>query len=384
MANPSINAKAAVLVDNPRVEFVQLDSLVVMKIVKHGDIEFYAGMSKIAGETCQGILTGLISVEDKRLEVTNCFSITRPDALHESEESAAGPETSLSDENKQGEILDMLKRFRMMNIDYESVGFYQAHPFGACFSHELLGSLVDYQSDISDAVVIVYDPVKTRQGCLTLRAYRLSKKALDLAITCDDSWSPEQTKLAGVNFANFFEELPIVVKNSHLMNVLLAELALSTKCQRAASIRLELGTKQSLERSMKALIGTVDELNKAVNAYGKYTVEKQKYETMYNNLMQKRQTENEARVTRGEPPLTMEDIKRQLKQPQMQTKYGMLDLLLNALDTDAFTTYQIQTTNENVAKLHLSQAVSAQPVVVAASSAAIGTSAANAPNLERR
>ncbi|KAL3106825.1 hypothetical protein niasHT_016180 [Heterodera trifolii] len=98
----------------------------------------------------------------------------------------------------------------MMNIDYESVGFYQAHLFGACFSHELLGSLVDYQSDISDAVVIVYDPVKTRQGCLTLRAYRLSKKALDLAISCDDSWSPEQTKLAGVNFANFFEELPIV------------------------------------------------------------------------------------------------------------------------------------------------------------------------------
>ncbi|KAL3106824.1 hypothetical protein niasHT_016179 [Heterodera trifolii] len=169
------------------------------------------------------------------------------------------------------------------------------------------------------------------------------------------------------------------------MNVLLAELALSTKCQHAASIRLELGIKQSLERSMKALIGTVDELNKAVNAYGEYTVEKQKYETMHNNLMQKRQTENEARVTRGEPPLTMEDIKRQLKQPQMQTKYGMLDLLLNALDTDAFTTYQIQmTTNENVAKLHLSQAVSAQPVVVAASSAAIGTSAANAPNLERR
>lgn len=46
-----------------------------MKIVKHGDIEFYAGLSKIAGETCQGILTGLIAMEDKerRLEVTNWY-----------------------------------------------------------------------------------------------------------------------------------------------------------------------------------------------------------------------------------------------------------------------------------------------------------------------
>jgi hypothetical protein len=46
-----------------------------MKIVKHGDIEFYAGMSKIAGETCQGILTGLISMEEKekKLEITNWY-----------------------------------------------------------------------------------------------------------------------------------------------------------------------------------------------------------------------------------------------------------------------------------------------------------------------
>uniref|UniRef100_A0A183BJ69 JAB_MPN domain-containing protein n=1 Tax=Globodera pallida TaxID=36090 RepID=A0A183BJ69_GLOPA len=366
-----LNNKAALLVDHPRVEYVQLDSLVVMKIVKHGDIEFYAGLSKIAGETCQGILSGLISVEDKRLEVTNCFSITRPDALHESEESGTAPEASLSDENKQSEILDMLKRFRMMNIDYEQVGFYQAHPFGACFSHEMLESLVDYQMDNPDVVVIVY-------GCLTIRAYRLSKKTLDLAIHGD--WTPELTKQAGLNFTNFFEELPIVVKNSHLMNVLLAELALSTKGKRA-SVQLELGTKRSLERSMKALIGTVDELNKSVNAYGKYAIEKQKYDALYNNLMQKRQVENEARQARGEQPLTLDDIKRQLKQPQMQTKNGMLDLFLNALDTDAFSTYQIETTNESVAKLHLSQAVSSQPP---GGGGGGGSISANAPNLERR
>lgn len=41
-----------------------------MKIVKHGDIEFYAGMSKIAGETCQGILTGLIAIEDRNKYLT--------------------------------------------------------------------------------------------------------------------------------------------------------------------------------------------------------------------------------------------------------------------------------------------------------------------------
>lgn len=46
-----------------------------------------------------------------------------------------------------------------MNIDYEVVGFYQAHSFGACFTQDMLESLVDYQANLSEAIVLVYDPV---------------------------------------------------------------------------------------------------------------------------------------------------------------------------------------------------------------------------------
>lgn len=49
-----------------------------------------------------------------------------------------------------------------MNIDYELVGFYQAHPFGACFAQEMVDSLVDYQASVQDAVVLIY-------GLLSLR-----------------------------------------------------------------------------------------------------------------------------------------------------------------------------------------------------------------------
>jgi translation initiation factor 3 subunit H len=80
---------------------------------------------------------------------------------------------------------------------------------------------------------------------LTIRAYRLTRKALELA--CNGDWSPESTKQSGLNFGNFFEELPIVVKNSHLMNVLLAEMALARKGKKPIT-HLELGTKRSLER----------------------------------------------------------------------------------------------------------------------------------------
>jgi hypothetical protein len=55
------------------------------------------------------------------------------------------------------------------------------------------------------------------------------------------------TRQAGLNFSNFFEELPIVVKNSHLINVLLAELSLFSHGKKTNTV-LELGTKRALER----------------------------------------------------------------------------------------------------------------------------------------
>lgn len=81
-----------------------------MKIVKHVDIEFYSGMSEVAGETCQGILTGLISTEEKRLEVTNCFPTPRSELLIEGDENNQSSLEAYEDKNN--EIIDMLKRFR--------------------------------------------------------------------------------------------------------------------------------------------------------------------------------------------------------------------------------------------------------------------------------
>lgn len=87
-----------------------------MKIVKHVDIEFYAGMSEVAGDTCQGILTGLISPEDRRLEITNCFPTPRPDNLIEGDD--INQQINNYADDKQAEILEMLKKFRFLNFLY--------------------------------------------------------------------------------------------------------------------------------------------------------------------------------------------------------------------------------------------------------------------------
>lgn len=93
-------------------------------------------------------------------------------------------------------------------------------------------------------------------------------------------------KQSGLTFSSILEELPVIMKNSHLMNVLLTELSL-TKRRREAP-HLELGTRSSLEKSLRLLVSDVDELNKSLTSYNKYIAEKQKFDTIYNSLIQKR------------------------------------------------------------------------------------------------
>ncbi|KIH64649.1 Mov34/MPN/PAD-1 family protein [Ancylostoma duodenale] len=340
----------------PNVSYIQMDSLVIMKIVKHVDSELYAGMSEVAGEACQGLLTGLVSVEkdDSRLEITNCFPTARAEPVLESDENAAQA-NQMYEELKQQEMLDMLRKFRNMNIDYELVGFYQAHPFGACFSQDLVDSMFDYQSNGPDGVVIIYDPVKTRQGQLCMRAYRLSVPALELCAKND--WSPDAVKAANLTYQTMFEELPIVIKSSHLVNVMMAELSLApTRIADRFSTHLELGSRRSLEKSVRAMMANIDELNKSISAYGKYVNDKQRHDNMIYNLTQKRQAENEQRIARGEPPLSMDDIRKQ-KEPQLQTRNGMLDAMLSSCETQALADFCVKVTGENIAKLFLAEAL---------------------------
>ncbi|KAI6181588.1 Eukaryotic translation initiation factor 3 subunit H [Aphelenchoides besseyi] len=332
-----------------KVDNVQIDSLVIMKLVKHVDSEFYSGMSDVAGEACQGILTGLISPAEKRLEITNCFPTPRSELGVDGDDAA---QSQQSYEEKQYETMEMLRRFRQMNIDYEVVGFYQAHLFGACYTEDMIISLAEYQANLTESVVLVYDPVSTRQGRLSIRALRLSPKAFDLCQNTD--WSPEIVKNSGVTFTNMLQELPVTIKNSRLMNVMLAELKLLHPQRNEA--HLELGTRNGLEKSLRSSISVVEELNKTIGSYNKYTLEKQRYDAMLNTLIQKRQIENEARQVRGEPKLSIDELKRQHKQPQLQTKSGMLELFLNCGDTEKYADYAAHMTAENISKLFISEA----------------------------
>ena len=102
---------------------------------------------------------------------------------------------------------------------------------------------------------------------------------------------------------NLFQEVPIVIKNSHLVNELLLELSEQIPVEVGTQF-LDLGSANVLEDQLKFLMETVDELNQESIKFNKYqnmAVKQCQDKTRY---LQKRQVENTARTARGNKSLT--------------------------------------------------------------------------------
>jgi translation initiation factor 3 subunit H len=105
------------------------------------------------------------------------------------------------------------------------------------------------------------DTAKTSKGFLSLKAYRLTPMSIQLYKSTD--FSADNIKDLKVTHDCLFEEVPIVIKNSHLVNELLLELSEQIPIEAGCQF-LDLGTADVLEEQLKYLIVSVDELNQVL------------------------------------------------------------------------------------------------------------------------
>ena len=122
---------------------------------------------------------------------------------------------------------------------------------------------------------------------------------------------------------NFSCNESILHRNIYV-KVMLSELSLSKRKREAP--HLELGTRRGLEKSMRALMLTIDELNKSVSAYNKYTQEKQKYDIIYNSLMQKRVRNSRLRMSQLFNCRNFSKLKMKLDRLKANLRYPLMTL----------------------------------------------------------
>jgi len=289
---------AAAAIAKSKQDYVQVDALVLLKILKQCQ-ETGGG-----AEPAQGILTGMVQIQEgangpKRIEVTNCFGLPNVNNLKGG--------TADFDEVCNNLITDNLKNFRHLNIDHLIVGWYQSSLFGSFINKNFIEDHFMYQSEIEDSVVLIYDPFKSQHGSLFLKAYRLTPAMMEMQKKKE--FTPEAVKELKLNYENFLEELPVVVKNSHLVNSLLCELQDMGFSSKRHNF-LDLSTSNVLEKNIRSLIENVDELGSEMTKFLNYHKQLQKQNHLKQTYLQKREAENSARRARGEPALPEEDINK--------------------------------------------------------------------------
>ena len=207
------------LLETLPINKVQLDPLVVLKIIKHSK-DYYP-------ITATGQLLG-VDVKGT-CEVTNSFPFTNSNSADKNrgDEEVGGSSSALPDldsQNMDGAEyqLQMLRCLRKLNFDANTVGWYQSTYLGSFWNQTFIETQYNYQKSLPQAVVIVYDPT-TREGQVgggPLRAYRLSADFMNKLK--DGVFSSDVC--ATFSAASILENVPIVIKNSYMVNSLLLTL----------------------------------------------------------------------------------------------------------------------------------------------------------------
>ncbi|KAI8342072.1 hypothetical protein BC941DRAFT_415291 [Chlamydoabsidia padenii] len=330
------------------LKVVQLDGLVVLKIIKH------------CRESYPSDVTGqLLGLDNKgALEVTNCFPIPSDD-----------------DENANAQYqLEMMRCLRAVNVDNNTVGWYRSAHLGNFVDLTLIETQYNYQSSLSEhSVVLIHDVSKsTAQSNLSLRAFRLQKdfmKAYEAK-----KFTTESLAEAKLSFTNIFEELPVQVHNSHLVTLMLHNIEMPTldanrleslstfASQKATQTEIEdsrplapnfdvldLELDPFMQKNLQYLLDCSDAQQQEQNNYQYWQRSVAREQTKMQAWLTRRKQENAQRVAQGQKPLPEDEVNTLFKLP---TEPSRLDSMILSAQMHNFTKQLNQFAGPSLARLY--------------------------------
>ncbi|KZV77472.1 hypothetical protein PENSPDRAFT_2332 [Peniophora sp. CONT] len=305
------------------VETIQLDALVVSKIIQHASTSQHTNI--------HGLLLGLDL--DGILEVSNSFPLPHN----------AGDDDDKSTKSTARYQASMLRSLKEVRLDDSIVGFYQATSMGAFYNQSLVDIQSNYQEKLRHGgVVLVHDIAQTRRGSASFRAFRLSKEFLNARKRT--GFGTQSLIHNRLTFSTILEELPVSTRANALVSAFVDVLAqpepspipdVSPDSAFSSSLppaysNLDVGSakvSKNLERLVEALDAYKTEESNLAYHSRQIAREKAKAEA----YITKRKEENAARSAQGLPPLPDEDIRRMFKIPPEPSRLESM-LLLGQVD----------------------------------------------------
>ncbi|KAL9649100.1 hypothetical protein ABK040_008477 [Willaertia magna] len=276
--------------NSPPVSEVSIDAMVLLKMINHCTEKV---PTQVTGQLL-GLDNGGV------LEITNSFPFpsTYSDNLTDEERN-------VEDDRYQ---IDMLQCLAEVNVDNNTVGWYQSTYFESFMNLTTIDSQYQYQKTLGNkrCIHLVFDPLRTRRGELFVKAYRLTDKFIDAVrlanaqqieltsmkrkmkqtdneeeVILINQQLPEsidnihitQEILATLEFNDndIFEELPIQIHNYALVQAFLLDFEQDDKLHLLSNYdSLDLNGNLFLTRGLNSLIECSDTLSHEQHRYQQY------------------------------------------------------------------------------------------------------------------
>ncbi|CDJ68346.1 eukaryotic translation initiation factor 3 subunit 3, putative [Eimeria necatrix] len=272
---------------------VDVDSLVLMKIIKHWR-DFHP-------LPVNGQLLGT-EVRDK-LEVTNCFPLPQKKEVLSVLQQEKGAASAADLEERVDEEFDrhqdrMAELMHDVKVDCFTVGWYLTAGAAAALQREIVESLAAYQQQVDKAVLLAFDPAALRAAKNPLTAFRVNPKLLH-------ALDAEPQVVAKIQNEPVLIQVPVSLRNAFLTDLFLGSplgprgLRSSSCCwgESAAAAAAE------MEKSLWGVCCCLEGLGEEQERLQRYQRESLRQQQQQKQQQEKRRLENDQRRLRGEPLL---------------------------------------------------------------------------------
>jgi translation initiation factor 3 subunit H len=246
-------ATAADSKDKGEVTSICVQGHVVLKMVNH----------------CQAALPNIVHGQLMGLDINETLEVTACYPMLQREEEAEESTTKVQQEADEYNV-EMMQKLRQVNVDSNNVGWYCSSWSEQHNTLDIIQTQYSYQEEMGNkCVVLVYDPLRTSQGKLWIKAYRLTKKFMELFKGQD--FSHEALKKVELTAGDIFQEVKLEIQNSQLVQVFLAELSADKRFreERHTGDSSEMPRSSYLVKGLESLSDNVDEFFNSISNYGR-------------------------------------------------------------------------------------------------------------------
>jgi len=225
------------------LQVVQIDALVVLQIMKH--------CREHAPCPVTGMLLGLDV--DEALQVTHSFGYVQrgQDDGH-----------TYADDGTQYQM-DMLKRLREVNVDSNTVGWYQTTHLGSFFSTIVIDSQYAFQTEIARSVLVVYDSLQSAIGKPAFKALQLTPSFMKAYSEANEA---SRAAMANHPSSDMFRDIPVNINFPVLCEAFLINWAIADSESTTSQMGiLDVENQAFLEKNVKMLIESLQDLAQEQN-----------------------------------------------------------------------------------------------------------------------